>query len=38
VVAAYAVIGGAYELELRGGTRLTTGRQYKVAVQQLIRG
>jgi two-component system, LytTR family, response regulator len=38
IVAAYAGIGGAYELELRGGGRLTTGRQYRPTVQQFLRG
>jgi two-component system LytT family response regulator len=38
IVAAYAVIGGAYELELRGGTRLTTGRQYRTGIHQLLHG
>ena len=38
IVAAYVVLGGAYELELRGGVRLTTGRQYRQVVQQFLRG
>lgn len=38
IVAAYVVLGGAYELELRGGLRLTTGRQYRHVVQQFLRG
>ena len=38
IVAVHALMGGTYELELRGGTRLTTGRQYREAVQQIIRG
>jgi two-component system LytT family response regulator len=37
VVAVHVLIGGAYELELRDGTRLTSGRRYRDAVQQLIR-
>ena len=37
IVAVHTLIGGAYELELRGGTRLTTGRQYRHVVQQLLR-
>ena len=37
VVAVHVLIGGTYELELRDGTRLTSGRQYRDAVQQLIR-
>jgi two-component system LytT family response regulator len=36
IVAAYVTIGGAYELELRSGERLTTGRQYRPAVQRLL--
>jgi two-component system, LytTR family, response regulator len=37
VVAIRALVGGAYELELRDGTRLTSGRQYRESVQQFIR-
>jgi two-component system LytT family response regulator len=37
IVAVHLLIGGTYELELRDGTRLTSGRQYREAVQQLIR-
>jgi two-component system LytT family response regulator len=37
IVAVHALVGGAYALELRDGTRLTTGRQYRDAVHQLIR-
>jgi two-component system LytT family response regulator len=37
VVAVHPMMSGAYEMELRGGTRLTTGRQYRDAVQELIR-
>jgi two-component system LytT family response regulator len=37
IVAVHVLVGGTYELELRDGTRLTTGRQYREAVQQLIR-
>ena len=37
VVAVHVLMGGTYELELRDGTRLTSGRQYREAVQQLIR-
>jgi two-component system LytT family response regulator len=36
VVAVHVLMGGAYELELRDGTRLTSGRQYREAVQSLI--
>jgi hypothetical protein len=35
-VAVHVLMGGAYELELRDGTRLTSGRQYREAVQSLI--
>ena len=37
VVAVHVLVGGTYELELRDGRRLTSGRQYRDAVQQLIR-
>jgi two-component system LytT family response regulator len=37
IVAVHALVGGTYALELRDGTRLTTGRQYRDAVHQLIR-
>lgn len=37
IVAVHTLIGGIYELELRNGTRLTTGRRYRDVVQQLIR-
>jgi two-component system LytT family response regulator len=37
VVAVHPMIGGTYELELQGGVRLPTGRQYKDAIQGLIR-
>lgn len=37
IVAIHVLMGGAYEIELRDGTRLTSGRQYREAVQQLIR-
>jgi two-component system, LytTR family, response regulator len=30
------MLGGTYEMELRGGTRLTTGKQYKDAIQALL--
>jgi len=38
IVAVHALLSGTYEMELRNGVRLTTGRQYKDAVQQLIHG
>jgi two-component system, LytTR family, response regulator len=37
IVAVHPMLGGTYELELQGGFRLTTGRQYKEAIQALIR-
>jgi two-component system LytT family response regulator len=37
VVAVHVLLGGAYELELRDGTRLTSGRNYRNAVQKLLR-
>jgi two-component system LytT family response regulator len=36
VTAAHYLFGGAYELELHDGGRLSTGRQYRGAVQNLI--
>ena len=38
IVAVHVLMGGTYELELRDGTRLTSGRQYREPVQHLIRG
>ncbi len=35
--AAHAMLNGVYELELHGGRRLATGRQFRDAVQSLIR-
>ena len=37
VVAVHVLLGGTYELELRDGTRLTSGRQYRDAVQKFLR-
>ena len=37
VVAVHVLLGGAYELELRDGTRLTSGRNYRDTVQKLLR-
>lgn len=37
IVAVHPLMGGTYELELRGGSRITTGRQYKENVRKLIR-
>ena len=33
----HSLVGGIYALELRNGTRLTTGRHYRAAIQKLIR-
>lgn len=38
IVAVHPLLSGSYEMELRNGVRLTTGRQYKDAVQQMIKG
>lgn len=38
IVAVHALVGGAYELKLRGGASLTTGRQYRDAVLQILHG
>jgi two-component system, LytTR family, response regulator len=37
VVAVHVLVGGTYELELRDGRRLGSGRLFRDAVQQLIR-
>lgn len=37
IVAVHPMLSGTYEMELRGGIRLTTGRQYRESVQDLIR-
>jgi two-component system LytT family response regulator len=37
ILAVHPLIGGTYEVELHNGSRLTTGRQYREAVQKLIR-
>jgi two-component system, LytTR family, response regulator len=37
IIAVHPLMSGTYEMELRSGVRLTTGRQYKDAVQALIR-
>jgi two-component system LytT family response regulator len=37
IVAVHPMLSGTYEMELRGGMRLTTGRQYRENVQDLIR-
>ncbi len=38
IVAVHPLLSGSYEMELRNGVRLTTGRQYKDVVQQMIKG
>lgn len=37
ILAMHPLLSGTYEMELHNGTRLTTGRQYKDTVQQLMR-
>jgi two-component system, LytTR family, response regulator len=37
IIAVHPLMSGTYEMELRSGVRLTTGRQYKDAVQALIK-
>jgi two-component system LytT family response regulator len=37
LVAIHRMFGGTYEIELRGGARLATGRQYGEGIQSLIR-
>jgi two-component system LytT family response regulator len=37
VVTVHPLLGGTYEMELLGGVRITTGRQFKTNVQKLIR-
>ncbi len=36
IVAVHSLLGGAYSIELRDGTRLTSGRHYKDALQELL--
>lgn len=36
IVAIHPILGGTYELELRGGLRLGSGRQYKSTIQRLL--
>jgi two-component system, LytTR family, response regulator len=38
IVAAHAMPGGVFELELRGGARVTTGRQYREKAKKLLGG
>jgi two-component system LytT family response regulator len=37
IVAVHVLMGGTYELELRDGTRVSTGRNYRDTVQKLLR-
>jgi two-component system LytT family response regulator len=37
VVAVHVLLGGTYELELRDGTRVSSGRNYRDTVQKLLR-
>jgi two-component system, LytTR family, response regulator len=36
IVAVHTIMGGVYELELRGGIRIKTGRQYREKVRKLL--
>jgi len=36
IVAVHTMIGGVYELELRGGVRIKTGRQYRERIRSLL--
>jgi two-component system LytT family response regulator len=38
ITAAHPMLNGTYALELRSGSRVNTGRQYKETVQALIKG
>jgi two-component system, LytTR family, response regulator len=38
IVAVHTMIGGVYELELRGGVRIKTGRQYRENIRKLLGG
>jgi two-component system LytT family response regulator len=38
IVAINPLLSGTYQIELRGGTRLTSGRQYRGAIQAILRG
>jgi two-component system LytT family response regulator len=37
LTAVHAMLGGTYEIELRSGERLSSGRQYKDAIQAIIK-
>lgn len=36
IAAVHAMIGGAYEVELKGGVRIRTGRQYRDQIRKLL--
>ncbi len=36
IVAVHTIVGGVYELELRGGIRIKTGRQYRDKIRKLL--
>lgn len=38
IAAVHTLLSGTYEIELRNGARLSTGRQYKKTVQGLVHG
>jgi len=38
IVAVHTMIGGVYEIELRGGVRIKTGRQYRDRIRKLLDG
>lgn len=37
IVGVNAIAGGAYELELQGGARVSTGRQYSDRIRRMIK-
>src|SRR5207248_9413506 len=37
ILAVHSLMNGVFELELRNGLRITTGRQFRDAVQSLLR-
>lgn len=38
IATVHTMLGGAYEVELRGGTRIRTGRQYRENMRRLLEG
>jgi two-component system LytT family response regulator len=38
ITAVYPLFSGTYEIELSGGTRISTGRQYREQIQTLLKG